>query len=230
MRRFSGISGMLTAGSADPYILTAFFLAVNIAVLMVAVLFFATFARDRTQFLLCDIPLFLYHPFDHLQPENLEPKPAADFRNSPGADDTQGSRKPYLFLPIGLFASIALQLHHSGIFYVILLICFATASLKLAANEPAIRAANGPKTTLLWAAGGFIAFVLPLIPYMSFFFHHFQETGVTQWAAGSPHRFCGTSALKWIVFTATGNHFWTYLLSGSNSAWSWPVPPFPAES
>ncbi len=224
---FRYIMGMLTAGSADPYILTAFFLAVNIAVLMLAVLFFATFARDRTQFLLC-VFLFSLSPYLIISSRKIwNPNLLLIFVIPLVLMILRVRENPYLFLPIGLFASIALQLHHSGIFYVILLICFATASLKFAANEPAIRAANGPKTTLLWAAGGFIAFVLPLIPYMSFFFHHFQETGVTQWAAGSPHRFCGTSALKWIVFTATGNHFWTYLLSGSNSAWSWPVPPFP---
>jgi hypothetical protein len=221
------IMGLLTAGSADPYTLTAFFLAVNIAVLMLSVLFFATFARNRTQFLLC-VFLFSLSPYLIICSRKIWPPNLLLLFVIPLVLMILRVReKPHLFLPIGLFASIAFQLHHSGVFYVILLICFAAASFKLAANEPPIRAPNRPKTTLLWAAGGFIAFVLPLIPYVSFFSHHFQQTGVTQWAARSPHKFFGAIALKWIVFTATGNHFWTYLLSGSNSAWSWPAPPFP---
>ncbi len=221
------IMGLLTAGSADPYTLTAFFLAANIAALMLSVLFFATFARSRTQFLLC-VFLFSLSPYLIICSRKIWPPNLLLLFVIPLVLMILRVReKPHLFLPIGLFASIVFQLHHSGVFYVILLICFAAASFKLAANEPAIRAANRPKTTLLWAVGGFIAFVLPLIPYVSFFFHHFQDTGVTQWAARSPHKFFGAIALKWLVFTATGNHFWTHLLAGSNSAWSWPAPPFP---
>jgi len=224
---FSYIMGLLTAGSADPYTLTAFFLAVNIVVLLLSVLFFATFARDRVQFLLC-LFLFSLSPYlilfsRKIWAQNLLllfviPLVLMIFRVR---------EKPHLFLPIGLFASIAFQLHHSGVFYVILLICFAAASFKLAANEPAIWAANRPKTTLLWAAGGFIAFLLPLVPYVSFFFHRLQQTGVAQWAARGPNEFFKIGALQWMVFTVTGNHFWTYLLSGSNCVWSWPAPPFP---
>ena len=224
---FPYIMGLMTAGSADPYIITAFFLAVNIAVLMLSVLFFATFARDRTQFLLC-LFLFSLSPYLILCSRKIWPPNLQLLFVIPLVLMILRVReKPHLFLPIGLFASIAFQLHHSGVFYVILLIGFAAASFKLAPNEPAISAANRPKTTLLWAVGGFIAFVLPFVPYVSFFFHHFQQSGVTQWAARSQYMYFGTTALKWIVFTATGNHFWAHLLSGSNSAWSWPAPPFP---
>ncbi|MGP8195653.1 MAG: hypothetical protein ACLQSW_08385 [Syntrophobacteraceae bacterium] len=225
---FSYIMGLLTAGSADPYTLTAFFLAVNIVVLLLSVLFFATFARDRVQFLLC-LFLFSLSPYLILFSRKIWAQNLLLLFVIPLVLMILRVReKPHLFLPIGLFASIAFQLHHSGVFYVILLVCFAAASFKLAANEPAIRAANNrPKTTLLWAAGGFIAFLLPLVPYVSFFFHRLQQTGVAQWAARGPNEFFKIGALQWIVFTATGNHFWTYLLSGSNCVWSWPAPPFP---
>jgi len=225
---FTYIMGLLSAGSADPYTLTAFFLAVNIVVLMLSIPFFATFAKDRTQFLLC-VFLFSLSPYLIIFSRKIWPPNLLLLFVIPLVLMIVRVReKPHLFLPIGLFSSVVLQLHHSGVFYVILLACFAAASFKLGPNEPATRAANRPKTTLLWAVGGFIAFLLPLIPYVSFFFHHFQKTGITNLAADSPNLFLAISAIRWLVWTATGNHFWPALLSGSNSAWNWPVPPFPS--
>jgi len=225
---FTYIMGLLTAGSADPYTLTAFFLAVNIAVLMLSVPFFATFAKDRTQFLLC-VFLFSLSPYLIIFSRKIWPPNLLLLFVIPLVLMIVRVReKPHLFLPIGLFSSIVFQLHHSGVFYVILLTCFAAASFKLGPNESATWATNRLKTTLLWAAGGFIAFVLPLISYVSFFSHHFQQTGITHWAAGSPNMFLAISALRWLVWTATGNHFWPALLSGTNSAWNWPAPPFPS--
>src|SRR5208283_1388555 len=176
---FTYIMGLLSAGSTDPYTLTAFFLAVNIVVLMLSIPFFATFAKDRTQFLLC-VFLFSLSPYLIIFSRKIWPPNLLLLFVIPLVLMIVRVReKPHLFLPIGLFSSIVFQLHHSGVFYVILLTCFAAASLKLGPNESPTRAADRPKTTLLWAAGGFIAFLLPLIPYVSFFSHHFQQTGIT---------------------------------------------------
>jgi hypothetical protein len=268
---FPYIMGLLTSVSPDPYVLTSFILAANIVVLMLAVLFFAEFSRDRNQFLLC-VFLFSLSPYLIIFSRKIwQPNILLLFVIPLVLMITRVHRHPSLFLPIGLLSSIVVQLHHSGIFYMPVLICFAVLSFRFgveplaavgrqlgqsgpdnltsgfekrkglaagvpetstAVGDPPPAAMNSPRQSLppgthLWAAVGFAAFLLPLTPYMVFLLHHFRQTGITQWVAKAPYHLCLQGAIKWVLYSATGSHFWRYMFSGKTGDWAWPVPPLP---
>lgn len=237
---FSYIMGLLTSISPDPYILTAFILAINIVVLMLAVLFFAEFSADRKQFSLC-VLLFSLSPYLIIFSRKIwQPNVLLLFVIPLVLMILRVRRNPRFLAPIGLLSSILVQLHHSGAVYVPLLVCYAAASLKFR-GEPrpegplAGASANGGDnpnraggpSVPLWAAVGLILFILPLIPYLSFMFNYLRQPGMMQWPAGSQHYFCVQGSLKWVLFSATGNDFWQYVSSGKRSQWNWPVQPFP---
>jgi hypothetical protein len=129
-------------------------------------------------------------------------------------------RNPYLFLPAGLFSSILVQIHPTGTFFVFVMACFVAFSARLV-SERETDAISPPPSRIFWALLGFVAFFATLTPYMSFLIPHFQETGLVEWAKDATHRFGAPEALRWLVFAATGSHFWGEMLSVS--AWNWPV-------
>jgi hypothetical protein len=225
---FPYIMGLLTSVSPDPYVLTAFILAANIFVLMLAVLFFAEFSKDQKQFSLC-VFLFSLSPYLIIFSRKIwQPNLLLLFIIPLVLMIARVHRSPRLFLPIGLLSSVVVQLHHSGIFYVPVLICFAILSFRFwGPGTGDGRGKTAVQTPTFWAAVGLIAFIFPLIPYLSFLIHHFRQTGIQQWAARAPYHFGAQGAIKWILFSATGSHFWRYMFSGKSSGWSWPVAPFP---
>jgi len=228
---FSYIMGVLTTVSQDPYVLTAFILAANVVVLLLSVLFFAEFSRDRKQFFLC-VVLFSLSPYAIIFSRKIwQPNLFLLFVIPLVLLVVKVHRNPRLFLPIGVLSSIVAQLHHSGIFYVPLLAFFACISFRLAqgGDRPASGAATAGRSAhrLLWAMAGFTAFVVLLVPYITFFFRHFQQTGVTQWVKESHHDFLVVVAIKWLTFSATGSQFWRHMFSAPVSEWDWPVAPFP---
>ena len=270
---FSYIMGLLTAVSPDPYVLTALILAANIFVLMLAVLFFAEFSKDQKQFSLC-VFLFSLSPYLIIFSRKIwQPNLLLLFVIPLVLMTARVHKAPRLFLPIGLLTSVIVQLHHSGIFYVPVLICFVVLSFRLAGrrteDEERSRTAAGmcspplsatpspaPPATrrfsfsvirnsssvpranpdhnaptgqvhAFWPAVGLIAFILPLVPYLSFLIHNFRQAGIVQWAARTPYHFGAQGAIKWALFSATGSHFWRYMFSGRSPDWSWPVAPLP---
>lgn len=256
---FSYIMGLFTSVSQDPYTLTGFVVAANIVVLVLSVLFFAEFSRDRKQFFLC-VALFSLSPYLIIFSRKIwQPNLLLLFVIPLVLMIAKVRRDPRLFLPIGLFSSIVVQLHHSGIFYLPLLICFAAATeygrrtmedgrlrtdfdgfedegrSEVVSRPAGIRSPSSVnarpairhRVVALWAAGGFMVFVVLLIPYLSFLFHHFRQSGITQWVAGGSSHLCLQGALKWGLFTGTGSDFWRYVFSGKASEWNWPVVPFP---
>jgi hypothetical protein len=228
---FSYIMGVLTAVSPDVYVITAFILAANIAVLLISVLFFAEFSRGRKQFLLC-VFLFSMSPYAIIFSRKIwQPNLFLLFVIPLVLVILRVQRNPRLFLPMGVLSSIVVQLHHSGILYIPLLALFAVVSFRLASGGEAPNLETGSASPsdrrLLWAAAGFAAFVVLLVPYLTFFFRHFQHSGVTKWVRGTPHNFQVVVAFKWLVFTSTGSQFWRHMFSGGVSEWDWPVAPFP---
>jgi len=222
---FSYIMGLLTAVSPDPYVLTAFILAANIFALMLAVLFFAEFSKDHKQFSLC-IFLFSLSPYLIIFSRKIwQPNVLLLFAIPLVLMTARVGRSPRLLLPIGLLASIVVQLHHSGIFYLPVLVCFVVFSLRL--RPGAVPNPPPGRSHAFWTAVGLIAFILPLVPYLSFLMHNFRQAGIPQWAARAPHHLGAQGAIKWVLFSATGSHFWRYMFSGRSTDWSWPIAPFP---
>jgi hypothetical protein len=227
---FCYIMGLLTNVTHDPYILTGFILAANIVILMLSVLFFAEFSRDRRQFLLC-VLLFSLSPYLIIFSRKIwQPNLMLLFIIPLVLMIIKVRRDPRLFLPIGLLSSIVVQLHHSGIFYIPLLICFAVLMRYWRPDredEVDSAALSHRRTAVPWAVGGFIAFVTLLIPYLTFLFRNFQHTGIRQWLSSASSDSCVLGALKWLLFTPTGSNFWRAMFSGKASDWNWPVAPFP---
>jgi len=128
---FSYIMGGLTTVSRDPYVLTTFILAANIIVLLLSVLFFAEFSRDKKHFFLC-VSLFSLSPYAIIFSRKIwQPDLYLIFVIPLVLMILGAQRNPRLFLPIGLLSAIVVQLHHSGIFYIPLLVFFAFLSFKL---------------------------------------------------------------------------------------------------
>ncbi len=221
---FSYIMGLLTAISPDPYIITSFFLAANIIILMLAVLFFAEFSNSPKQFFLC-VLLFSLSPYLIIFSRKIwQPNLMLLFVIPLVLMIKRVHKDPRLFIPIGLLSSIVVQLHHSGIFYLPLLFCFVVITeVVRRRTENADRRTEDGGRRLRWLAGGFIAFIVPLIPYLNFLVRHFQQTGITQWATRASHHLCVQGALKWVLFSATGNDFWRYMFYGKPGEWNWPV-------
>jgi len=221
---FSYIMGLLTAISPDPYILTSFFLAANIIILMLAVLFFAEFSNSPRQFFLC-VLLFSLSPYLIIFSRKIwQPNLMLLFVIPLVLMIKRVHKDPRLFSPIGLLSSIVVQLHHSGIFYLPLLFCFVVVTeVVRRRTENGDRGTEDGRSRLRWLAGGFIAFIVPLIPYLNFLVRHFQQAGITQWATRASHHLCVQGALKWVLFSATGNDFWRYMFYGKPGEWNWPV-------
>jgi uncharacterized membrane protein len=226
---FPYIMGLATSVSPDPYIITGFILAANIVVLMLAVLFFAEFSKDRKQFFLC-VLLFSLSPYLIIFSRKIwQPNVILFFVIPLVLMVVRVHRDPRLLVPIGLLSSIVVQLHHSGNFYLPVLIFYTVFSFMNVRQAPG-KVAPGPeggRALLLWAAGGLIMFILPLIPFLNFLFHHSGQARISQWLLRVPHNTCLQGALKWVLFSAAGSDFWGYVSSGKGSQWNWPVAPFP---
>jgi len=241
---FSYIMGFFAEFSQNPYTLTGFIVLANIIILLFSVLFFAEFSRDKGQFILC-VLLFSLSPYSIIFSRKIwQPNLLLLFVIPLVLMILRAGRNPRLYLPIGLLASIIVQLHHSGLFYMPLLVGFAVwAELSKSIREagelgehshdpPGPESSAASKTTgrrdaALWAAAGFTVFIVFLIPYLTYLIHHFRQTGINQWISGGISHLCVQGALKWVLFMATGSDFWRYMFSGKAGYWDWPFFPLP---
>lgn len=231
---FTYIMGLLTALSPNPYTLTSFILAANIAILLMTLPFFAVFARDGNRFLLC-VFLFSLSPFMIMASRKIwEPSVILLFAIPLVLLAIRVHRDQRLFVPIGILSSIVFQIYNSGVFFVLLLALFIFFTRERKSDDATQLLEGSPETVsfpaarhrFLWAAAGLAAFTVLLVPYLSFFLFHLRSTGLPGFFTRKQGT-CIVGSLKWVLFTGTGNYFWYLTLSHRASEWNWPFPPLP---